>query len=227
MRSYSSRWTATFIAAIVLHLIFLMAFACVLPNLMPKQELKLFQEMEWVEADLPEEAVPEEAVIMEPLPNEPASEPMIYEEEVIAAEVPEESEEIPIVEEAPDEAVEKLMEEMEKADSEGKSPEIAVPPANTNQRMGQPPVVLKEVYPPAGGLRFDGSVTVAATIGRDGRVKRTKVIIGSGRLAVDNIAISAVAKWIFKPALDEDGKPMECDKIIIIDFTKLTAINNN
>jgi hypothetical protein len=39
--------------------------------------------------------------------------------------------------------------------------------------------------------------------------------------------MSAVAKWIFKPALDEDGKPMECDKIIIIDFTKLTAPHNN
>lgn len=221
MRSYSSHWFATFIAALVLHLTFLMAFSYILPYLMPEPEAMLFQEMEWIEVDMPDEAVPEEEVIMEPLPTEPVSEPIIYEEDVIVPEVPEEPEEIPIMEEVPHEAVEKLMEELEKADSEGKKPEIAVPAENNNQRMGQPPVVLKEVYPPAGGLGFEGTVTIAATIGRDGRVKRTKIIVGSGRLVIDNIAMSAVAKWIFKPALDEEGKPMNCDKIIIIDFQKL------
>ena len=223
MRSYSSHWFATFIVAIVLHLTFFMALSYALPYLVPEPEAKLFQEMEWIEVDLPEEAFTEEVAIMESLPTEPVlvSEPIIYEEDVIVPEVPEEPEEVPMVEEVPNETVEKLMEELEKADLEGKIPEVAVPSANTNQRMSQPPVVLKEVYPPEGGLGFDGSVTIAATIGRDGKVKRTKIIIGSGRIVIDNIAMSAVAKWIFSPALDEEGKPMDSDKIIIMDFHKL------
>ena len=102
-----------------------------------------------------------------------------------------------------------------------KNPESEVVVAKGKQQLGEPPITLSEYYPPEGsGLNYKGYVSVAATIGKDGLVKRTKIMRTSGRMMVDNIAMSAAQKWTFKPALDQEGKPMECDKIITFDFKK-------
>ena len=96
-----------------------------------------------------------------------------------------------------------------------------VVPKNAKQQLGQPPVTLTEFYPEKGsGLGYKGYVSIAATIGKDGKVKATKVMRTSGRYFVDEIARKAAMQWTFKPALDQDGKPMECDKIITFDFKK-------
>ena len=113
-------------------------------------------------------------------------------------------------------AAEKKLDEALKKDDAEKS-DIVV--AKGKQQMGEPPITLSEAYPPkGGGLNYGGYVSVAATIGKDGIVKKTKIMRTSGRMMVDQIAMTAAAKWTFKPALDQDGKPMECDKIITFNF---------
>lgn len=87
------------------------------------------------------------------------------------------------------------------------------------QEMAEPPVTVNAYYPPeASGLDYNGYVAVAATIDTSGRVKEVKIVLSSGVELVDNIALKAARKWTFKPALDTNGKLMECDKIITFDF---------
>ena len=87
------------------------------------------------------------------------------------------------------------------------------------RRMAEPPVVIEEHYPPkSGAFHFDGAVSILVRIGEDGSVKRTRVMYSSGRMLVDGAAVSAALKWKFTPALDQNGQPMECDKILMFDF---------
>ena len=89
--------------------------------------------------------------------------------------------------------------------------------------MEQPPVTIKEVYPEAGsGLGFKGYVSIAATIGTDGKVHETEILQSSGRYFVDEIALKAAVQWTFKPARDQNGKPMQSIKIITFDFRKFS-----
>ena len=81
--------------------------------------------------------------------------------------------------------------------------------------------LLKSFYPAPGTVSFGGRVSVSARIGVDGRVKSTKIKITSGRPLVDAVAMSAARHWVYKPATDRHGKPMECDAIIIIPFERL------
>ncbi len=81
-----------------------------------------------------------------------------------------------------------------------------------------------EVYPEEGSvLGFKGYISFAARIGKDGKVKSTEILQSSGRYFVDEIARKAAMQWAFKPALDQDGRPMECDKIITFDFKKFSG----
>ena len=90
------------------------------------------------------------------------------------------------------------------------------------RQMAEPPVVIEEHYPlKSGAFKFDGSVGVLVRIGEDGSVKRTQVMYSSGRMLVDGAAVSAALKWKFTPALDRDGRPMECDKILTFNFKDL------
>lgn len=90
------------------------------------------------------------------------------------------------------------------------------------RRMAEPPVVIEEHYPlKSGAFNFDGSVGVLVRIGEDGSVTRTQVMYSSGRMLIDGAAVSAALKWKFTPALDQDGRPMECDKILTFDFKNL------
>jgi protein TonB len=84
--------------------------------------------------------------------------------------------------------------------------------------MGQPPKIIVDSYPPEGIYTFKGVVRVFATIGEDGKIKKTKVAVTSGRRSVDELAMAFCRRWTFKPALDSKGQPMECIKLIRIPF---------
>ena len=84
--------------------------------------------------------------------------------------------------------------------------------------MGQPPKIIVDSYPPEGMYTFKGVVRVFTTIGEDGKVKKTKVAVTSGRRGVDELAMAFCRRWTFKPALDSKGQPMECIKLIRIPF---------
>jgi TonB family protein len=65
----------------------------------------------------------------------------------------------------------------------------------------------------AAGIR--GSVVIAATIGRDGRLKNMKLISGNGALAVE--AFRAARQWVYAP-YRLNGQPIEVDARIVMDF---------
>ncbi len=221
MKGYSSHWCKTAVAAILLHMAALLAFSYLLPYMLPEPEVKLVQEMEWIDVEFAEDTFIEDDAPQTVIVDEPVSEEITYYDETVLAEETAEPEDSSMEEDISDEAFAKLEEELEKASSDSEKNDIVVPEEDGNRKMGQAPIVLTEVYPPAGGIQHDGKVVVAATIGKDGKVRKTRVVIGSGRLVIDNIAMSVVSKWTFRPALDEYGIPMVCDKIIIIDFQKL------
>ncbi len=80
--------------------------------------------------------------------------------------------------------------------------------------------LLKPFYPAPGTVSFGGRVSVSARIGVDGKIKDTKIMITSGRPLVDAVAMNAAKRWVYKPATDSHGKPMECNAIIIIPFQR-------
>jgi len=63
------------------------------------------------------------------------------------------------------------------------------------------------------GIR--GSVVIAATIGKDGRLKNMKLISGNGALAVE--AFRAARQWVYAP-YRLNGQPIEVDARIVMDF---------
>ena len=65
----------------------------------------------------------------------------------------------------------------------------------------------------AAGLR--GSVVIAATIGKDGRLKNMKLISGNGALAIE--AFRAARQWVYAP-YRLNGQPVEVDARIVMDF---------
>lgn len=85
-------------------------------------------------------------------------------------------------------------------------------------QMGEPPRLVASFYPPADAVTFRGRVSVFATIGKEGKVIKTKMAVTSGKADVDQLAMAAAQRWTFKPALDQYGEPMECTKIISIPF---------
>lgn len=231
MSGYSSYWRTTIFASIAFHFLTALGFSYVLPHLMPEPTIEDVAEFEWIDVDLlPDnvilveaEALPTES-IAEPLPTfnaqnlfvpefdipEPVFEPPpLPEPKIIERPKPQ-----------PPQIVNNEREAQSKVEQEPEK-EVVVVPANSKQLMGQPPITVTEFYPEKGsGLGYKGYVSIAATIGKDGKVKATKVMRTSGRFFVDEIARKAAMQWTFKPALDQDGKPMVCDKIITFDFKK-------
>jgi protein TonB len=63
---------------------------------------------------------------------------------------------------------------------------------------------------------IQGSVTLALTIGTDGRVHEVKVLSGLG-YGLDEKAVEAVQSWRFEPALEE-GTPIESKMAVDISF---------
>ena len=231
---YSTYWRTTIFAAIAFHFLAALGFSYVLPHLMPEPKIEDVAEFEWVDVDLlpPDvvvieaEAIPVETV-QETLPTFSAQDLFVPDltipEPII--EPPPQLEIKPIEPPKPEppQIVKTEQEAQQQVQSEEPPKEVVVVPANAKQQLGQPPVTITEVYPEKGsGLGYKGYVSIAATIGKDGKVKATKVMRTSGRMFVDEIAKKAAMQWTFKPALDQDGKPMVCDKIITFDFKKFS-----
>lgn len=147
-------------------------------------------------------------------------EPLTEKETVVEKEKPETE---PIVAEDETDAVKKFQQQMEEAKKDPKkkiSNTIVVKKKGDGSAhtMGQPPKIIADSYPPEGMYTFKGVVRVFTTIGEDGKVKKTKVAVTSGRRAVDELAMAFCRRWTFKPALDSKGQPMECIKLIRVPF---------
>ena len=233
MSGYSTYWRTTIFAAIAFHFLAALGFSYVLPHLMPEPKIEAVAEFEWVDVDL----LPPDVVVIEAqaIPTETVQEtlPTFNAQDIFIPEltIPE-----PIIEpppqleikpieppkpQPPPQVIKTEQKAQQQVQSEESPKEVVVVPANAKQQLGQPPVIVTEVYPEKGsGLGYKGYVSIAATIGKDGKVKATKVMRTSGRMFVDEIARKAAMQWTFKPALDQDGKPMDCDKIITFDFKK-------
>ena len=235
MIGYSTYWRTTIFASIIFHFLTALGLTYVLPHLIPEPKIEDVAEFEWLDVDLSEnvvvveeQAIPSETV-QETLPVFNAQDLFIQTpimpEPVIVEENPPPPETKPVEPppqpQPPPQVVTNEQDAAKKVDGDNPAKDVVVVPANSKQQLGQPPVTLTEVYPEKGsGLGYKGYVSIAATIGKDGKVRATKVMRTSGRMFVDEIAKKAAMQWTFKPALDQDGKPMECDKIITFDFKK-------
>ena len=234
MNGYSTYWRTTIFASIAFHFLTALGFSYVLPHLMPEPKIEDVAEFEWVDVDL----LPPDVVVIEAeaIPIETVQEtlPTFKAEDIFIPEltIPEPIIEPPQLEikpleppkpQPPPQVVKTEQEAQQQVQSEEPPKEVVVVPVNAKQQLGQPPVTVTEVYPEKGsGLGYRGYVSIAATIGKDGKVHATKVMRTSGRMFVDEIARKAAMQWTFKPALDQDGKPMVCDKIITFDFKKFS-----
>ena len=222
MNGYSTHWATTIFAAIILHILAALGFSYVLPLFMPKPTIADVAELELVDVELlpdveviAEDAIPTETP-QENLPTFNANDLVIPEFEMPEIKI-EPLPEIKPVEPPKPKPVDK--EPLKKIEPEPDK-EIDAP-KNDKQLMSKPPVTVKEIYPEKGsGLGYKGYVSIMVTIGKDGKVKATEIIQSSGRLFVDEIALKAAEQWTFKPALDQIGKPMLCNKVIIFDFKK-------
>ena len=68
--------------------------------------------------------------------------------------------------------------------------------------------MVKPVYPDmAREAGVDGTVLIQALVGKDGRVKDTRVVPGKTVPMLEASAITAVKQWVFKPALS-NNKPV-------------------
>lgn len=231
MTGYSTHWRTTILASIAFHLVAALGSSYVLPHVTSEPTIKDAAEFEWLDVDL----LPPDVVVVESIPTETAQETLpifnaqdlfvpnlTIPELVLPEETPPPLEIKPI--EPPPKVVQTEQEPKTQVENEEPPPkEVVVVPANSNQRMGRPPMTIKEVYPEKGsGLGYKGYVVIAVKIDKTGKVKAAEVTYSSGRLFVDEIARKAAMQWTFRPALDQKGKPMECDKIITFDFKKFS-----
>jgi protein TonB len=110
--------------------------------------------------------------------------------------------------------------------SEGENLVVAPPTDEELPKFGEyvyveelPEVVTKvpPAYPDlAREAGVDGTVQVQALVGKDGRVKDTKVVKSIPML--DAAAVSAVKQWVFKPALS-NNKPVAVWVAVPVRFT--------
>jgi TonB family protein len=97
------------------------------------------------------------------------------------------------------------------------APDVRAPAKSGGQIQPATLVYKKEpVYPKMASQNgVKGHVKLAATIGKDGRVKGLKVL--SGHPMLQNAAMDAVWKWVYRPTL-LNGVPVEAETEIVIDF---------
>ena len=96
-------------------------------------------------------------------------------------------------------------------DNEKNENEKPLPPL-PGQQMGEPGKILYSERFPAGLLPIKGTATVAARVGKDGSVIRTKMHRGTGNPVWDfQLCRLVKTRWKFKPATDQHGQPMESD----------------
>lgn len=191
-------------------------------------------------AEVTPESIPESNPLPAPEPPEETAEPtpppkveqVITPEEspeLVTDEVPDATNEVPVSEEEkekPPETAETEKEALEKLakEKDGKKPQtIIIKGGGGGRQMAENARIIKPFYPAPGVVSFRGRVTVSARIGIDGRIKETKIMVTSGRTLVDAVAMNAAKRWIYKPATDKNGKPMECNAIISIPFQRYPA----
>ena len=227
MNGYSTHWAATIFAAIIFHFAAALSFSYVLPKLAPEKNFEDVVEIELVDENFFQpEVVAQEAIpstdAQEILPTFKAQdlfvpdlkipEPKIEQPPEIKPLEPQKIQPPPKIDSKPKPKPEQKPEPEE-------SPKEEPAPEDKRQRLVRPPITIMEVYPEEGSvLGFKGYISFAARIGKDGKVKSTEILQSSGRYFVDEIARKAAVQWAFKPALDQSGRPMECDKIITFDF---------
>ena len=78
----------------------------------------------------------------------------------------------------------------------------------TVKMLPRPVSVPRLPYPEAARRQgIEGTVKLEVTIGKDGRVLKVRVIRGVG-FGLDEVAVAALKRARFKPAVGSDGKPM-------------------
>ena len=235
MTDYSANWLMCIIVAVIFHIAAVSGFFYVLPYFAPAPKLENVAEMEWIDVDLTDdaplivddEAIPSDTPTHETtfdaddltLPELKIPEPII---EPVKPAPPEINPAEPLKPQSP---TPKPADD--KQDVQPKPPPAQVPdketPADNRQVVTRPPITINAVYPQKGSvLGFKGYISFAAHIDKNGKVTATEILQSSGRYFVDEIARKAAEQWTFKPALDQRGRPMECDKIITFDFTKFS-----
>jgi len=76
---------------------------------------------------------------------------------------------------------------------------------------------VNPVYPPlARTARVQGSVLLAAVIGKDGTIQNLHVV--SGHPLLTQAALDAVRQWRYKPYI-LNGEPVEVDTQVTVNFT--------
>ena len=243
MNYYSSNWFLTILAAMFFHFVAGLGFYSLFSYLVPPPEIEMVDDTEWTDIYETEDEEPvneedafpsEEESAAQPtqvaqspfraedlvIPDLPMPEPVI----VDPIELPPPPEPIRIERFTPRSREVELPSrdaELSARETEPAPVKEEISPQLSKQLLTKPPVVVNEVYPEKGsGLGYKGYVSIAVHIGKDGKVQSTEVLQTSGRYFVDEIAIKAAKQWTFRPALDQFGRAMECDKIITFDFRK-------
>lgn len=227
--NYPKHWRLAFVLALFLHFFIWSGMTFLVPLLGSKPTIAAEDAiaLEDVPGDDGEEgdAGAEEGEPDETPPEpEPEPEPQPQPDDAVSQEdAPDETEDFddtsPIIAEDDADAIAQFKQEVAEAKTDtGKKVSIIVVRKGNGQHLNTAPKLLADYYPPDGLTKFKGRVTVAATIGKNGHVIRTKIMVTSGQMLVDKHAINAVKQWFFKPALDDKGQPMEVDKIISIPF---------
>jgi TonB family protein len=101
---------------------------------------------------------------------------------------------------------------------------IGNPGALPNAAM-RPPTILKSTLTPyteeAGNRGIEGTVTIEALMGEDGRIKSMRVLKGLG-FGLDEAALASVREWEFAPAT-RDGIPVSVAAQIDVQFSLRSA----
>jgi protein TonB len=98
-------------------------------------------------------------------------------------------------------------------------PKVAVQRVRVSQGVTQGMVLhrVQPTYPPlARTARVQGSVILAAVIGKDGTIQNLHVI--SGHPLLTQAALDAVKQWRYRPYI-LNGEPVEVDTQVTVNFT--------
>ncbi|HEV2697174.1 MAG TPA: energy transducer TonB, partial [Terriglobales bacterium] len=98
-------------------------------------------------------------------------------------------------------------------------PKVAVQRVRVSQGVTQGMVLHKvqPTYPPlARTARVQGSVVLAAIIGKDGSIQNLHVL--SGHPLLQQAALEAVKQWKYRPYI-LNGEPVEVDTQVTVNFT--------
>ena len=225
MEKYSTNWLTTIFAAIVFHVVTVTAIFYIAPYLSPAQKIQTVAELEWIDVEISDEAIDSEEETIPTEEVEPTTSPFNAEDLIVPElDIPEIK--IPTLElptPTPPKPVERPKPPPPAKIEQPVKPAEESPPQEGKQLLTKPPVAVNQVYPEKiDGLDFKGYVSFAARIGKDGKVKSTELIQSSGDKRVDELATVAAQKWTFQPALDQIGRPMECDTIITFDLKKIS-----